>query len=392
MGSRRLCVRIVDPALDPALPMWGDGQGGWQLPALEWLGTLAAAGIPLRAGPDASIDDGEGLLVLPDPDAVGVPLRPGRPVLTGPPPQETTARLGAVRDALGALAAPDLSGVVALRLDDPGASVKRHLEGWAHPDVEPSAWASLWAALGTAGRVSVFCCPGWVADDGSVVPSRQASPAEWDAIDDGVRRGVADLECHGFTHLDPDIGAWTAAPDRHRAAEWYRELWPPRLHDEPSVDAQRGVLARWQAACGTGTAVVAPGEAWGVNTVVAAKRCGFRLFNSWGLCRLDAPVPTWTVGVGSPYLDQPDPGWFHAGLPVVGYWHDRDMALQGPRWAPDCLDAWRDCGARRFVAFADLARAYATEVDAALVDGEVRVARGPRGWPLRVEVSPPAAR
>jgi hypothetical protein len=98
-------------------------------------------------------------------------------------------------------------------------------------------------------------------------------------------------------------------------------------------------------------------------------------------------VPTWTAGVGSPYLDQPDRRWADSGLPVVGYWHDRDMALEGPRWVPDRLSAWRDSGIRRLVAFADLAAAYGTEVDAALVDGEVVVRRAPRDWPLRIDLA-----
>lgn len=386
MTARALCVRIIDPAFDRRLPMWGDGQGTWQPPALEWLGTLAAAGVPLEAMPDQSADDGEGLLLIPDPDIVEFRVAPGRPVLTGPPPRELAARLTAVRGALGALAVPDMRGVMALRLDDPGAAVKRHLLEWAHDDVSPAAWASLWHAL-SGGRLSVFCCPGWVASDGTVVPSRSASPEEWRHIDEGVIRGCVDLECHGFTHLDPDLAAWSADPDRHRKTAWYREMWPPRLAEEPSVEEQRAILQLWQNSCGPGTTLVAPGEAWGLATVRAACLQGFRLFNSWGLCRLDLPVPTWSVGVGSPYLDEAAPIWAGSELPVVGYWHDRDMAVSGPAWVPDQLANWRDCGIRRFVAFADLAAAYAAPVDAALVGGDVVLKCAPANWPLRVEMA-----
>lgn len=383
MAVTSLCVRLVDPSLDPALPMWGDGTGGWKPPAVEWLGTLSAAGVPLRAGPDASVDDGQGLLVLPDPDALDIDVGAGRPVLTGPPP-EPDRRLAAVADALGGLVTPDFRGVMALRLDDPGAAVKRHLEGWAHPDVPAGAWSSLWEALG-GGRMSVFCCPGWVTEDGSVVESRAVNPAEWAHLDDGVDRGSADLECHGFTHIDPDVEAWRTAADRSTNPAWFREMWPPRRAEEPPVEKQTALLAAWQERCGPGTTLVAPGEAWGVNTVAAARARGFRLFNSWGICRLDPPVPTWSAGVGSPYLDEADPHWCSRDVPVVGYWHDRDMAVSGPSWVPDQLAAWRDCGISRFAAFADLAEAYATEIDAALVDGEVVVRRAPRGWPLRVQ-------
>jgi hypothetical protein len=232
--------------------------------------------------------------------------------------------------------------------------------------------------------MSVFCCPGWVEDDGSVVPSRERNPAEWAALDHGVAAGLADLECHGYTHINPDRAAWAGAPDRREAEHWFRELWPPRDPVEPSVERQGEIIARWQEACGRGTTLVAPGEAWGVNTLAAARARGLELFCSWSICRLTDPVPTWCAGVGSPYLDEADPGWFDAGLPVVGYWHDRDMAVGGPRWAPDLLQAWRECGARRAWAFADLARAYATPVDAVLVDGEPVVRSAP-DVPLLIE-------
>ena len=379
---RQLCVRVVHPDLDPDLPMWGDPSGGWQTDALEWVGTLSAAGVPFRAGPDASADDGAGLLLLPEPDLTDVPVEAGRPVLTGAPPASVEERLSAVAEALGGLAVPDLRGVLVLRLDDPGAAVKRHLESWRHPEVPAAAWEELGRALGP-GRVSLFCCPGWVTADGEVVQSRRANPGEWDAIDRCVRAGWADLECHGHTHMDPDVGGWLQDDGRFEDPAWYREMWPPRQAEEPPVESQQEIIAAWQRHCGTGTALVAPGEAWGLNTVTAAQRQGLRLFNSWGLCRLDRPVPTWTTGVGSPYLDQPTADWFAAGLPVVGYWHDRDMAVHGPRWAPEQLGRWSDCGARRMVAFSDLAGAYATEVDAWLDGCDLVVRAAPGGWPLR---------
>ncbi|HEX9547266.1 MAG TPA: hypothetical protein VF942_08005, partial [Acidimicrobiales bacterium] len=136
-----------------------------------------------------------------------------------------------------------------------------------------------------------------------------------------------------------------------------------------------------------GTTLVAPGEAWGLNTIAAARRQGLRLFCSWEVCRLDVPgaPPAWTCGIGSPYLDEPDRAWFRAGLPTVGYWHDRDMAIHGPGWVTEQLASWRDSGARKVWAFADLARAYATPIDAALVDGEVVVRAAPKAVRLLVE-------
>ena len=374
----RLRVTVLDPALDPQAPMWGDSSDGWLAPAHAWVATLAAAGVPLRAIADARDDDGEGLLVLPS----GGDSAPGRPVITGPPPD---APVEAVVDVLGALVRPDLRGVLVLRLDDPGASVRAHLDWWRHDAVSHAAWDALWSALDGFGRVSLFCCPAWVEADGRVVDSRERNPQEWAALDAAVGRGIADLECHGHTHLHPNLERWAAAPDRTSEVGWYRELWSPLDAREPATSDQAAIIERWQQACGTGTTLVAPGEGWGAQTLAAARLRGLKLFTSWGVCRLDLPAPAWSRGITSPYLDEVDAARFDGGLPVVGYWHDRDMAVNGERWAPDLLAAWREAGARRAWAFADLAKAY-EPIDAVLEGGEVRVLRAPDGVPLLTEL------
>lgn len=387
MAVVELRVTVLDHALDPSAPMWGDATGGWQPAAVRWLGVLAAAGVPVT-GTASPPEDVGGLLVVPDPDAwpdvVERANSDRRPLVVGEPPGTTSELLACVVEALGAVVRPDLRGVLVLRLDDPGASVRAHLDTWAHEKVAPAAWDALWDNLHGFGRASVFCCPGWVEEDGRVVPSRHRHPDEWAQLDRGVAAGVADLECHGFTHVDPDLDAWLAATDRRTSPDWYREMWPPRRGEEPSADAQASIIAAWQRACGPGTSLVAPGEAWGVNTLAAARARGFELFCSWSVCRLQDPVPTWCRDIGSPYLDEADAAWFTEGIPVVGYFHDRDMAVHGPLWFPRRLSAWRDVGARRAWAFADLAAAYRTPIDAALVDGDVVIRRAP-AVPLLVE-------
>jgi len=370
--------------------MWGDTVEGWADPALDWIGTLAAAGVPFGAHADPAADDGDGLLLLPDPEAWPSQAQQaadsGRPLVIGPPPEVHADRLRVIREALGALVRPDLDGVLVLRLDDPGASLREHLDGWRHPPVAQSAWDALWGTLSGFGRVSVFCCPGWVERDGLLVDSRSRDRDTWQALERGVAAGVADLECHGHTHLHPNRDAWLAAPDRFTNPDWYRELWPPLEPAEPDWRDQARIIGRWQSACGQGTALVAPGEGWGAGTLRAARERGLKLVNSWGICRLDFPTPTWSRGVGSPYLDEAGPEWFTAGLPVIGYWHERDMAVGGPAWAPEHLERWRDAGARRAWAFADLARSYETPIEAYLENGEVRVVRAP-AVPLITEVA-----
>src|SRR5205823_10666003 len=131
---------------------------GWVEEAFEWLGTLAAAGVPVTAIDDPVHDDGAGLLLVPRPEtaleAIERAHAAGRPVLTGPAPAFAPQRLAAVRDALGALVRPDLRGVLVLRLDDPGAAVRRHLRWWRHEAVAPPARQALWGSLRGFGRMS----------------------------------------------------------------------------------------------------------------------------------------------------------------------------------------------------------------------------------------------
>ncbi len=58
-----------------------------------------------------------------------------------------------------------------------------------------------------------------------------------------------------------------------------------------------------------------------------------------------------------PYLSEPGSDWFNAGLPVVGYFHDRDPVLEGAGWIGRWLDSWRDAGARTFMDLRQLAAA-----------------------------------
>jgi hypothetical protein len=373
-----LRVTVVDAGLVGTRAMWGDSSGGWQPPGASWVCRLAALGVPydVRSDVNGPVD---GLVV----DPTGAAETGADNVVVGEPPPTAEETLRLLADELGAIVVPDLRNTLVLRLDDPGAAVKEHLRSWAHEPVASDGWEALWDALTGFGRVSLFCCPGYVLADGDVVDSRMHLPREWAALDNGVARGLADLECHGFTHMHPDTVAWAAAHERDTDETWYRELWPPAMADEPSVDAQEKRLKRWQASVDQpGSTVVAPGERWGLNTLAAAQRCGFRLLNSWGLCFLDRDVPTWTTGIGSPYLDEPDASWFADSLPQVGYWHDRDMAINGPGWVTEQLGRWRDCGARRAIAFADLVAAYGP-IDAALIDDEVVVRSAP-DVPLRV--------
>ena len=63
-------------------------------------------------------------------------------------------------------------------------------------------------------------------------------------------------------------------------------------------------------------------------------------------------------------------------MPVVGYFHDRDPALEGPGWVDTWLGRWQDAGARRFIDLRELAAA---------VTRRLRLSAGREGLRLDVE-------
>src|SRR3954447_6890194 len=223
-----LRVTVLDHRFGPDSVWVGDLVGSWLDDAASWACPLAGAGVPLRLLADPAADEGEGLLIVPDPDSwpevVDRAAAAGRPLITGRAPDQLDEVLWSVTAALGALVRRDLRGVLVLRLDDPGSSQRRHLESWTHDPVPPATWDALWRELDGFGRGSLFCCPGWGDDDGTVRRSRDLSPRAWASLDDGVTGGLAALECHGFAHLHPDLAAWTAAADRFDNPDWFREL------------------------------------------------------------------------------------------------------------------------------------------------------------------------
>ena len=62
----------------------------------------------------------------------------------------------------------------------------------------------------------------------------------------------------------------------------------------------------------------------------------------------------WSQHICAPYLDEPEAAWFGAGRPVVGYFHDRELAPEGVEWMRRWLDWWQNAGAQRLMDFREL--------------------------------------
>jgi hypothetical protein len=297
-----------------------------------------------------------------------------------------------VHGAPGPVAWLDFAGTLVLRMDDPGGAQNVHCSSWRYVKLGECEWRKIATELRRRrARMSVAYTPGWVDDGdekrGSLVVDGRRAPRRAGAIWDSPRvvhesaaarndyasefrgiealraAGLVDVELHGHTHLHPDRGAWSGAPDRYEAEMWYREFGQPataiagRSAVEHPLELGTHALERIFGA--GATTFVPPGDQFHDGDIEMAHRLGFSFVASYYLALRDGNRFCWCQHVCAPYLDLAAPHWLTAGLPVVGYFHDKDGIDLMRRW----LDAWTDAGVTRMIAFRDLAAAVGLEVD-----------------------------
>ena len=311
----------------------------------------------------------------------------------------------------------DWRGTMVLRMDDPGGAQNVHSRSWAHRKLDEAAWAAIGADLRRRdARLSIAYVAGWVDDGeaargdlrvagrpvdrvaGAVYPSPQVQYLERHGHLPGVLHdyggeyrgiqalraaGLGDIELHGYTHMFPDGARWAAAADRYDAVSWFRELGrsaepvlatlPPDQHP-----LAQGVAALAQLFGVRPTTLVSPGDEWTDAALARALDLGLQLISSYYHAIRDDGRFCWTQHVCAPYLDEPSAAWFDTPLPVVGYFHDRDVAVQGVDWMTHQLDQWQACGATRFVDFRECAGA---------VGRRLRMQQTPAGLQLHVDAS-----
>jgi hypothetical protein len=300
--------------------------------------------------------------------------------------------------AAAPLAWIELEGCLILRMDDPGGAQNVHSRHWSYPKLGEPAWAAIGAVLKHRdARLSIGYVAGWVDDGdpdrgtlqiagrtpprvaGQVYPSPLVTyqdraghapgtvndyQAEYRGIQGLRAQGLADVELHGHTHMHPDAASWAQAPDRYEARSWYRELG-----SEAEAAIAAGGSADHPLALGLGilhryfgvrpTTLICPGDEWTNEALERALELGLQVVSSYYLALRHNDRFCWATHVCAPYLNEPQTAWFDSGLPVVGYFHDREPALEGEGWVSQWLDRWQEAGARQFVDFRAFAAAVA---------------------------------
>jgi hypothetical protein len=176
------------------------------------------------------------------------------------------------------------------------------------------------------------------------------------ALRDG---GCGDVELHGYTHMHPDTEAWAASPDRYEAEHWYRELGGAaaaaiETRSDTEHPLSLGMQAIREYFDSSPTTLICPGDEWTNSVLERALDLEVRLVSSYYLALRIHDRFCWSTHVCAPYLDRPDPAWFESTLPVVGSFHDFDIAREGSAWFTRLLDEWASAGARRLMDFREL--------------------------------------
>jgi len=439
MASRPLNVVVRATGREGALARWAGARSDHRLAGrtLAWTGP----GPPCRWTGSQQLE-GRALVLAPGTDACGTldgvavaaarPVGRGRAVTLGFHPSEARDRDGAATAFLVRLltepcAAPvawlDHARTLVLRMDDPGGAPSAHLEAWSYRTLTERDWARIAEVLRARdARVSLAYVPGWVDDGdgargrlwvggrftrrapGRIHPSPRvryaprngsARPVQ-DHVGEyrGIRRlqaqGLAGIELHGFTHLHPDLAAWSVAPDRYGEVGWYREFGPRAEahlsalpHQKQPLVRGLALVRRWFGAAPS--TLIFPGDERSEVALLQAVALGFEQVGGPDHGIRDGDCMLWASHVHAPYLDQPAEWWRTAGLPVVGYFHDRDVSRGGAAWLARWLDAWREAGMERFIDYRELASALGLRL---------RFVRGGSGWRLTVRrvSGPPAPR
>jgi len=293
----------------------------------------------------------------------------------------------------------DFAAVMILRMDDPGGAQNVYNRNWCYPKLSKTDWAAIRADLKRRdARLSIGYVAGWVDDGdakrgllkiagrrigripGRVYPSPQVKyedlgghapgtlydyESEFIGIQALRAESLAEVELHGYTHMHPDTVSWANAPDRYGmwpATSWYRELGKvaekaisSRTPDQHPLELGTSALRKHFGILPT--TLICPGDDWTNKVLERALGLGLRLVSSYYLALRDGDRFCWSMHVCAPYLDVPDAAWFDAELPVVGYFHDYEPALDGVGWIRKWLDRWHEAGARKFMDFRELAAA-----------------------------------
>ena len=227
------------------------------------------------------------------------------------------------------------SPTLALRIDDIGASSKRHLYHtrrwysnlgplrdrrlfghWApYREMSADDWKQLFKVLERfRSKLTVGITAAWVEEDGTLVPFPKKFPDEAQAIREGLDAGYLEIANHGLTHCVLRENLFRRKFLFGSNQPYHREFWEwihADLQLEHLATAQKILTDYYQTEI---TTFIPPGNVYSLQTIAACKQLGIRTLN----CQRP------TIGLGDT-------------LRIIGNenvlaFHDREIVLFGTRW------------------------------------------------------------
>ena len=170
-----------------------------------------------------------------------------------------TALRRAVTEAIGYSLTKSWSKTIVLTMDDMGNAQNAWLEHWHYPALtaEQIRHSLIEPLQAHHAVLSLNIVPGFVDDtERRIVPTwqqqftdsfgtKQDYVSTKQGLDEGIARGVLEIESHGWTHMQPDLtsppGPWWGSPLMDERAEvgWYREFYDVRRGREITAAEQK---------------------------------------------------------------------------------------------------------------------------------------------------------
>ncbi len=259
---------------------------------------------------------------------------------------------------------------VMVKLDDPGTSQCAFLAQWNYPTLTHEQMRKhLIDPLKEYGCVmNMHVCSGFVNPETRRIEvpwnknfvdefgNKQDYISTMAGLLEGMHEGVLEIQCHGWTHMQPDLDSspgpwWDAAIDGEKAeVGWYREFYDTRRNKELPAAVQAFHLSKGLEALkeqfGVDPLSFRPGGAdfstsYPNNVLEIAARLGFGTqagFHYLGPDRIVDFSPI--VGKTYVYFDRTDDlkvQFNQDDYPVLSGMHDRDIALD-PDFVRKCLE------------------------------------------------------
>ncbi|MDB5121547.1 MAG: hypothetical protein JWN56_2765 [Sphingobacteriales bacterium] len=288
----------------------------------------------------------------------------------------------------------NFENTMVLRMDDPGSSETVHHSRYQNTKLTELEWAVIGEELQKRNaRMTLGYVPGWVDDGddtlgnisingkkparrkGKIYPSPLVKyesleikgkkkiydyESEFRGIQQLRKKGLVEVELHGYTHIHPDKESWINAPDRYNNEAWYREFGRSAIDYIKEIPSEEhpfrlGLKALQEIFKTDTSTLICPGDEFTNNVLMKALEADLMFVSSYYLAVKIGNKLYWDQYVSAPYFDTYNPTRFNAGLPVIGYFHDFDVSIHGVDWFSDCLKDWQTAGAKYFIDFKELA-------------------------------------